>query len=72
MDDLNKLFALIAERCDPDEIVDILGYSSARLCVVLRKEIINNREKFEEFLDVFEQDEKYWLDLQDEEEDYDA
>jgi len=72
MDDLNKLFALIAERCDPDEIVDILGYGSARLCVLLRKEIINNREKFEEFLDLFEDDEKYWLNIEEEEEEDDA
>lgn len=51
---IKQLMRLIGERVDPDELVDILGYSTDRLCLLLRKEIINNREKFEEYLDAYE------------------
>lgn len=48
----NKLFSLIQERCDPDEVLDILNMGIGELCLKLRKEILNDREKFEDFLDI--------------------
>lgn len=63
--DITKLIKLISERLDPDELVDVLGYSTAHLCVLLRSEIMANREKFEEFLDVFDQDEEFWTSMYD-------
>ena len=44
---------MIAERLDPDEIVDRIGITSARLVVLLEDEIL---EKLHEFYDVLEGD----------------
>lgn len=45
------LLRLIAERLDPDEIVDILGLSSEELALVFMAEIMDKKEEFLNFLD---------------------
>jgi hypothetical protein len=45
--DADYLCEEIAERYDPDEIVDILGFSSEELVEALRSYIIDNAERFE-------------------------
>lgn len=52
-----NLFRLIQDRCDPDDVVDILGIGTGELCLALRRQILEKRELFEEFLDVYEEDE---------------
>ena len=37
----------VAERYDPEEIVDLLAFSSEELVEVLRSYIIDNAERFE-------------------------
>lgn len=54
-----KLFQLIQDRCDPDDVVDILGIGTGELCLALRKQILEKRELFEEFLDVYNTEEEY-------------
>ena len=50
------LFRLIQDRLDPDEVVDILGIGVGELCLSLRKHILLNREKFEEYLDIYDEE----------------
>ena len=50
----NWLFRLIQDRCSPEEVLDILGMGTGELCLRLRKQILENREKFEDFLDIYE------------------
>lgn len=57
MDSIAKLIRLISDRLDPEEVVDILGYNTPHLCLLLRKDIIENRNKFEEFLDIYDTEE---------------
>ena len=47
------LFRLIGDRLDPEEVIDILGLGTGELCLLLRKKILEDREKFEEFLDIY-------------------
>jgi hypothetical protein len=53
----DNLFRLIQDRCDPDDVVDILGIGTGELCLALRGQILAKRELFEEFLDVYEEEE---------------
>lgn len=48
----NKLFHLIQERLDPDDVIDILGMGVGELCLRLRREILLNRKRFEDFLEI--------------------
>ncbi len=50
------LFRLIKDRCSPDEVVDILGMGTGELSLYLRKQILDNRDKFEDYLGVYEPD----------------
>jgi len=48
------LIAEIAHRMDPDEIVEVLDLELDVLIEALRDHIIDNREKFNEYLEVNE------------------
>ena len=50
----STLFRTIQERCDPDEVIDILGIETGRLCLLLRREVLQAREKFEDYLEIGE------------------
>ena len=56
MNNLDALLKLIAERLDPDEFIDVLGYSTEHLCNIMRQEVLANKGKFEEFLDIYDPD----------------
>lgn len=55
MDDLEKLFELIRERCEMDEVLDLCGIGMNELLLRLRGRIIEHRDRFESFLDVYEE-----------------
>lgn len=56
MEDLERLLNRIEERCDPDEIIDVLGLSSSDLVEICRGHIIDKRGEFEDYLDIYEGD----------------
>ena len=45
------LLRLVAERLDPDEIVDMLGLSSEELALIFMSEIMAKKDEFLNFLD---------------------
>jgi len=49
------LFQLIQDRMDPDEVVDLLGIGVGELCLRLRKQVLDNRERFEDYLNIYEE-----------------
>lgn len=55
MDDLEKLFELIRERCEMDEVLDLCGIGMNELILRLRGRIIEHRARFESYLDVYEE-----------------
>ncbi len=56
--DQDKLFSLIADRCDLDDVLDLCGIGINELCLRLRGNILDNREKFEDFLDIYSPEEE--------------
>lgn len=54
--DNRTLIRLISEQLDPDELVDVLGYSTDHLCTLLRKDIIEAKHKFIDFFNYREPD----------------
>lgn len=50
----DKLFQLIQDRCNPEEVVDIIGIGTGELCLRLRSYILDNRRKFEDYLDIYD------------------
>jgi len=54
--DLEQLFHLIRERCDPYEILELCNIGVGELTLRLRRRIIENRAKFEEYLDLYSWD----------------
>jgi hypothetical protein len=54
--DLEQLFHLIRERCDPYEILELCNIGVGELTLRLRGRIIENRAKFEEYLDLYSWD----------------
>ena len=44
----------VVSRMDPDEIVEVLGLNSEELAEALRDYIIDNRDKFNDYLEVDE------------------
>ena len=54
--DTDNLFQLIQDRLDADEIVDLCGIEVGELCLRLRKNILDNRERFEDFLDIYDEE----------------
>jgi hypothetical protein len=51
------LFRLIEDRLNPEEVVDILGIGVGELCLYLRSQILDSREKFEDFMDIYDEEE---------------
>lgn len=45
------LLRLIAERLDPDELVDMLGLSTQEIALIYMDEIMAKKEEFLNFLD---------------------
>ena len=56
MKDLEQLFHLRRERCDPYEILELCNIGVGELTLRLRGRIIENRAKFEEYLDLYSWD----------------
>ena len=56
MKDLEQLFHLIRERCDPYEILELCNIGVGELTLRFRGRIIENRAKFEEYLDLYSWD----------------
>ena len=52
----NRLFQLIQDRLNPEEVLDILGMGVGELCLRLRGPILEKRERFEDFLDIYDED----------------
>ena len=49
------LFRLIRDRLDPEEIVDLCGVGVDELSLRLRHLIIENRARFEDYLDIYDE-----------------
>tara|TARA_B110000881_G_scaffold161539_1_gene144534 strand:- start:104 stop:292 length:189 start_codon:yes stop_codon:yes gene_type:complete len=54
----NLLFQLIQDRMDCEEIVDLCGIEVGELALRLRSHIIANRERFEDYLDIYDNEEE--------------
>ena len=54
--DADKLFQLIQDRMDPDEIVDLCGIGVGELSLRLRGCILEHRERFESYLDIYDEE----------------
>ena len=52
----DNLFQLIQDRMDPDEVVDLLGIGTGELCLRLRSHILERRERFEDYLDIYSEE----------------
>jgi len=52
----DNLFRLINDRMDPDEVVDLLGLGTGELCLRLRKQILEQRKRFEDYLDIYDEE----------------
>lgn len=52
----DKLFRLIRDRLELEEIVDLCGIEIGELVLRLRGNIIANRERFEDFLDIYDEE----------------
>lgn len=53
MKDTEQLFHLIQERCDPYEVLELCNIGIGELTLWFRGRILENRQKFEEYLDVY-------------------
>lgn len=53
MKDTEQLFHLIQERCDPYEVLELCNIGIGELTLRFRGRILENRQKFEEYLDVY-------------------
>jgi hypothetical protein len=51
--DTEQLFHLIQERCDPYEVLELCNIGIGELTLRFRGRILENRQKFEEYLDVY-------------------
>ena len=49
------LFRLIRDRLDPEEIVDLCNIGVGELALRLRGNIIDNRKRFEDYLDIYDE-----------------
>ena len=54
------LFRLIKDRCSVEEVLDVIGddIGVGELCLYLRGHILQNRDKFEDFLGIYEPEEE--------------
>jgi hypothetical protein len=51
--DTEQLFHLIQERCDPYEVLELCNIGIGELTLRFRGRILENRDKFEEYLDLY-------------------
>lgn len=56
MKDLEQLFHLIRERCETYEVLELCNIGIGELTLRFRGRIMENRDKFEEFLDLYSLD----------------
>lgn len=56
MDDI-PLFQLIRDRMEMDEILDLAGVGVGELTLRFRHRILENRERFEDYLEIYEHNE---------------
>ena len=54
MEDRDFLFQLIEDRMDMEEVLDLCGIGIGELCLRLRGNILDKRERFESYLDVYD------------------
>lgn len=54
MEDSNFLFQLIEDRMDMEEVLDLCGIGIGELCLRLRGNILEKRDRFEDYLDVYD------------------
>lgn len=54
MESNDMLFRLIADRMDLDEVLDLCGIGIGELCLRLRSNILDNRDRFEDYLDIYD------------------
>jgi hypothetical protein len=54
-----RLIDLIRDRVNPEELVDILGVSIDELCIIFYRDIMNEKQKFLDFLDQEEFDNEF-------------
>jgi len=52
MHTLDELLALIRERLDPDELIDVLGLTTDELVQELFEKIADNRDKLIDYLEI--------------------
>ena len=52
----DNLFQLIQDRMDPDEVVDLIGIGTGELCLRLRSYILERRERFEDYLEIYNEE----------------
>ena len=52
----DNLFQLIQDRMDPDEVVDLLGIGTGELCLRLRHQILESRDRFEDYLEIYNEE----------------
>lgn len=53
--DNDLLFRLIRDRLEPEEIVDLCDIGIGELVLKLRGNILANRARFEDFLDIYDE-----------------
>lgn len=53
------LFKLIRDRLEPEEVVDLAQVGIGELVLRLRGKILENRQRFEDFLDIYDEWEGY-------------
>lgn len=58
--DNDWLFRLIKDRCSVEEVMDLLGddIGVGELCLRLRSHILDRRERFEDFLEIYAPEEE--------------
>jgi len=54
--DNDMLFTIIQDRMDPEEVVDLLGMGTGELCLRLRRQVLEHRERFEDYLNIYGED----------------
>lgn len=60
----DKLFQLIQDRMDMEEVIDLCGIGIGELCLRLRSTILDKRERFENYLDIYDEEPATWSDYE--------
>lgn len=54
MESIDRLLELIRDRCEVEEIIDLCRIDVEELVELTRGHIMDNRKAFEDFLDIYE------------------